>query len=139
MFSLNKNCRGFTLTEVLIAIVILATGLMLVIEGMARSQNAMRIAENLVRASLLADQKYTETEMEVIDRHEAHIGTEQGVLRLPGKEFTWEKKISGFAGHGIKDQTIAGQVDVSVVWKEGGKRNNRMLLESILLNQSKKE
>ena len=137
--SLRNNPRGFTLVEVLIAMVILATGVLLIIESMGRSQQAIRIAENLVQASLIMDQKLTESEMEVHDRHKLHFGNEEGKERFPGKEFQWSKATGIYSHPSIKDQTKMNQIDVSVKWKEGGLRKNELHLESLILNREKKQ
>jgi type II secretion system protein I len=76
---------GFTLVEALVAIAILATGLMLVIEGMGRTEQALRIADNLVTASQIAEKKLIETELDILELHRLSMKTEEGKEKLPGR------------------------------------------------------
>ena len=134
-----NNQRGFTLVEVLIAIVILATGILLMIESMGRSQQAIRIADNLVRGSLLLDQKLTDLEMEVRDRHRLSYGNSEGKLRQPGKEFSWQTYTRPYHDDSVLDQTKINQSTISVKWKEAGNRSNELTFESLILNHEKKK
>ena len=134
----NNRQNGFTLVEVLVAIVILATGLLLVIEGMGRSQTAIKISENLVQASFLLEQKITELEMEVLSRKKLPFGSDEGKLKIPGREFLWHYQIKPYSAPSVRDQTQISQAEVSVKWRESG-RVNDLLMQSLLVNVEQKK
>ena len=133
----RNNQRGFTLIEVLIAILILACGLVLVIEGMGRTEQAIRVSQNLVAASQTAEAELVASEIEVRERHSLHAGNESGREKAPGREYAWQKKISPYTDETIKDETKLNQVDVQVDWKEGARGTNTLKLSSIILNREK--
>jgi type II secretion system protein I len=131
------DSRGFTLIEVLVAIVILAVGLVTVIEAMARTEQAFRISQNLVTASQLLEDKLTEAELEVRQFHELRTGSDQGFLRLPGREFKWVKEIRPYMDRSMKDATKLNRVDVTIQWREGSTRQNQLALGSLIVNREK--
>jgi type II secretion system protein I len=130
------NSRGFTLIEVLIAIAVLACGLVLIVEGMSRSQQAIRIAENMVYAAQLAEEKLTEYEMEVRQSHVLRSGTENGKVFQRSQGFQWEKKAEPYFDELIKEDTQLSRTGSVVAWKEGP-RHNRLQMESLVLNRDK--
>lgn len=131
--------RGFSLIEVLIAVIILATGLVFVIEGMARTQQALRISRNLVTASQIAEEQLTESELDVRQQHKLRSGFEQGREKFPGREFGWEKKTQAYYDETIKDETQLNQIDIRVSWNEGPTRENHMNFGSLILNREKQQ
>lgn len=135
----RESSKGFTLIEVLIASVILATGLLLVIEGMSRGQQGMRTAENLVIASQLADEKMTESEIETRQLHRLNMGSDKGEEILPGKNFKWVKSHEPYSDASIPDATKLNRVDVEVQWQEGASRNNNLKMQTLVLNREKEQ
>ena len=131
--------KGFTLIEVLIAILILATGMVLVIEGMGRTEQAIRVSQNLVTASMIASDQLVKSQLEVREKHKLSSGSDQGSERLPGRNFHWEKKVGPYSDESLEDQTKLNQVDVEVRWKEGSRGENLLKLSSIILNREKKQ
>ena len=134
----NRFSRGFTLIEVLIAIVILATGLVLIVEGMGRSQQVLRISENLFTASQIAEEKLAELHLEMRDRHKLNFGSDQGREQFPGRIFNWAKTVHTYSDKTIEDETKLNQADISVEWNEGPARQNKLELSSLILNREKK-
>lgn len=130
--------RGFTLVEALVAIVILASGLVLVAEGMGRTQQAFRISEHLAAASLLGQEKMAEWEMELEQFRKLRSGTDQGREKIGDREYTWEKAVRPYRHKSIKDTTKLNQADVLFQWKEGRGRSGRLELSSLFLNREKK-
>ncbi|MBN1687889.1 MAG: type II secretion system minor pseudopilin GspI [Candidatus Omnitrophica bacterium] len=123
MSLLNKS-SGFTLIEVLVAIVILAIGLVSVIEGMARTEQAFRISQNLVISSEILEQKMTESELEVRQFHQLRTGQDKGKEQFLGQEFSWVKEVRPYVDESISDATKLNQVTIRIQWKEGSRRNN---------------
>lgn len=132
-----RNNKGFTLIEVLVAIVVLAVGLVLVAEAMGRTQQAMRISENLITASRLAEEKVTEAELDVLQYHKLQSSSADGTERFPGRQFVWRRTIAPFTHSTIEDETKANIVLTAVEWREG-RRKNQLDLSTVVLNQDKK-
>ena len=133
------NSRGFSLIEVLVATIILATALVLLTQAMGRSQHVLRIAQNKVIASHLAEDKLTDLEISVRQYHELRFGSERGKHEPPGKLFNWEQRVQTYVQDaGIKDKTKMNLVESRVVWNDGPARKDQMILTSLILNKGKK-
>ena len=134
--TLVRLSAGFTLVELLIATVILSTGLLLVIEGMARSQQGMRVGENLVLASQVLEEQFSESEINVLQYHKLPGGSTSGKEIFPGKVFRWKKEEDAYSHPTIKDETKINQVTIQVSWDEGIRKNN-LEIGSIIINREK--
>jgi type II secretion system protein I len=130
------NKSGFTLVELMVAVVILSTGLLLIIEGMGRSERALRTAENLIIASQIAEKRAAEMEIEVRQVHELSTGTDDGKEVLPGKQFDWTVTTDSFKHATIEDETKLNRVQVAVQWNEGSRQSN-LTLGTLVLNREK--
>lgn len=133
----SRSSRGFTLIEVLLAILIFATGIVLVMEGMGRSQYVLGISQNLVTAVLLAEKQITQSELETLQNHKLRVGSEEGKEKVRGRDFKWFKQIQPCLDESIKDKTKLSQVDLKVEWKEGS-RQDQVVLSALVLNREKK-
>ncbi len=131
------NERGFTLVEVLIAIVILSVGLVPVVQAMGRTQQAMNVSQNLITASLIAEERIREAELRLREEKTLRFGSDQGEERFPGRTFSWNRNIAPFQDITVKDQTRINQVTAKVSWKESGKVST-LELPFVAMNREKK-
>src|SRR5262245_19135816 len=99
--SKSKNVHpspGFTLLEIMIALVILSLSLLSLYGAMGNSLNASRMAEGTDQAVLLARQKMSETLMsleEDIARGAFPDGKEEsGTFEKPFENYRWSHKIA---------------------------------------------
>ena len=129
---------GFTLLEVLIAALILSTGLLLVIEGMGRSQHGLRVADHLIRGSLIAEDQFTKSQIELRQFHKLSGGSDQGTEAMPGKSFNWKKMVRAYHHETVKDETKLNYVEVQTDWNDGPSGKGNLNLSSLLLNREKK-
>lgn len=56
-----RERKGFTLVEVMLSICILSIGLVLVLQGFTQSLNVLKISEDTLKATLVAENKMAET------------------------------------------------------------------------------
>ncbi len=133
-----RNEAGFTLIEVLVAIMILATGLVLVIEGMARTQQAIRISENLVIASTFAEKKLVDADLAARNSKRLGLNLTSGKLRQTGKEFSWNETVGPYDDFSLKDQRLVSRVEINVNWEEGPRTGN-LKVAGLVRNRLKKE
>jgi prepilin-type N-terminal cleavage/methylation domain-containing protein len=86
----GRNKKGFTLIEVMVSIAILSLGLILILQGFARSLSILNIAENNLRAVLLAEENMVGFEMN--SRNPAYFSDAGGDIVLNNVNFTWQVK-----------------------------------------------
>jgi general secretion pathway protein I len=105
------NQRGFTLLEVMTAVVILATALGLVITLFGSGLRSARLTQEYSHALIFAQEKIDEDFiMSTVDNEDNTGEAERG--------FTWEKVTSPFL---LSDEEVPGisQAEVRVMWAEG--------------------
>ena len=133
------DCSGFTLIEVLVAIVILASGFVIIAQAMGRTQEVLRISQNLLRASLVAEERFSEIEIQLREDRKLTTSSRDGEENFPGaRKFKWRQNIRPYYAEGIEDQTRINQVDVTVAWSEGARQSQEQL-SSVFLNRDKEE
>ncbi len=133
------NSRGFTLIEVLIAIVIISCSLVLMVEGMGRSQEAIGISKNLITAGRIAEEKLMELELEARQGRFIRTSSEKGREIVSGRVFNWTRQIGVYPDPSIEDQSKMNEASAGVEWKEGPVRKNKLEISTLFLNREKKE
>ncbi len=112
------SSRGFTLIEVLIAISILAIGLVLVVQSMGSTQLALRLSENVIRASYIAEEQMVKMELKVRELERLAFGGQSGKVEFPGRIMQWESGAEHFDDRSIKNNSRVNKLYVKVDWKE---------------------
>lgn len=115
--------RGFTLLEVMVAVVIMATVLVSLIGLKNRSMQDVMFAEHITTATLLAKRKMVET---ISLSKKLQDGEEEGSFSdeedLKDKEdfkgYTWRKVVSSIPLPPPAVGSIS-EVRIAVLWKEG--------------------
>jgi type II secretion system protein I len=131
------NQRGMTLVEVLAAVAILACGLVLVVEGMGRTQQAMRVSENLVSAAMIAEETLAGADLKLRESRKLSSGQEQGTIEFPGRKYGWTQSTRPYKHESIKDETKLNVVSADITWKEAS-REGKITAASLFLNREKK-
>lgn len=130
----HSDSQGFTLIEVLVAIIILAVGLVLVAQVMARTQQAMGISRNLLSASMIAEERVREAELRLREYHKLSSSSEQGDEQVLARKYHWSLEVRPFHHASIEDQTRINQVITEVRWKEAG-REDHLQLPFVAMNR----
>jgi len=86
--------KGFTLIEILISIAILSLGLILVLQGLTQCLNILRISQNNLETSLLAEEKMAEMEIAVKQDKEMFSKDTSGQSQSGNIEFNWHVRLS---------------------------------------------
>jgi type II secretion system protein I len=123
----NPQSKGFTLLEVMVAVVIMATVLVTLIGLKNRSMQDVLLAEHMTMATLLAKNKMFETLALLAPTSSKKL---QPPLEDEGdfadderlKEYTWKRALSKIPLPDVS--SIAGvsfitEVRIAVLWKEG--------------------
>ncbi len=105
---------GFTLIEVLVAVVILSTGIVLILSAYDSSLAALRSANDSMRAHLLLKEKLDSAELATF------CGTSAGEFADIAGDYAWRMKVSTPIGH---EDTTAREVVVTVWRKDGGREH----------------
>lgn len=84
---------GFTLIEVMLAVVILALGILGVIGANIALLNALGVSEEYIEAVCLSKEKMTEVEMNELEEEGLTSGVSRGQTRAIRQVFQWEKAV----------------------------------------------
>ncbi len=116
-----KKNNGFTLLEVMVALLIIATSFVVLLHSRNQSVIAADYARRMTIATLLASEKMGELEQGGI--HET--GEDAGNFDEDYPEFSWRIAVSDTAYEHIRE------VKVSVSWGEGKSQRNIELVNYI--------
>lgn len=133
----RMSSEGFTLVEVLVAVMVLAIGLVMVVEVMGRTQHALRISQNLVIASQLAEEQLTVAEIEVREYQKLHFSASRDKVEAQGKTFEVSRSSSPYIDASMQDETKVNKLAIEIDWKEGATRQSKLKVTSLLLNREK--
>ena len=86
--------QGLSLVEVLLAVSILAMGIVAVLQGYARSITAMEAGQYNIQAVNLLKTKMAEAELSLNEKEEITPGSENGLFEGPFHDFVWDKNVS---------------------------------------------
>ena len=118
--------EGFTLLEVMIALVIVGTALIACLTLANRSVFSNEEVQRITTATMLAQHKMSELETESrLD--ELNTSDEKGQWDAPYQQYRWEVVYSATPVSGVQ------QVTVSVLWGDEA-RNEEVTLDSFLFN-----
>ncbi len=120
-YSGMQSCKGFTLLEVMVAVVIMATVLITLIGLKNRSMQDILLAEHITTATLLARNKMIDTLPLIVSKKLQPPLEEEGDFADDEnlKEYTWKRTISKFP---LPNGSFLTEVRVATLWKEGDRQ-----------------
>ena len=117
---LRSSCGGFTLPEVLIAVVILSIGIVSVLEAFNVSLAALGAARDALRSSMLIMQKMADIELPAMEAGKLEEDYSTGVFDGDNVDYRWDCKITDISALSVPglDSAMFNQIDLAV-WREG--------------------
>jgi len=121
-----RGPRGFTLIEVLVAIVILSTGIIVVLRAFETSVVALAEARDRMWATMLVGQKLAEAQAYVHEHPGALPPSGSGQFGGSYEAFRWQTTVGDAPGsissaNTACENSTLGYISVAV-WREGTKR-----------------
>jgi prepilin-type N-terminal cleavage/methylation domain-containing protein len=114
---------GFTLPEILIAVAILSTGIVVVLEAFNVSLSVLREARNVLKANMLIMEKMADMELSAMTKNGLDIELANGSFGNENNDYHWESKVTGVSissDRGLDSGTL-NQIDLTV-WRDGSSR-----------------
>lgn len=110
------NSRGFTLIEVLVALVVMVSAIAILAQGFTTGGTASVTSQNRTKAVWLAEQKMADLEAGILALNVGQSGTFEdasNTLASPGTDWKWAVT-SASSTIGLY------QITVTITWKERG-------------------
>ena len=118
---------GFTLIEVMISVAILAVGLSLVLQGFAFSLNVLRISQDNLKATLVAENKMAELQIQIKEDSDSLTKGLDEEFESGNIEYAWEVKAEPVEWE-IEEISEAhetlNEVSACLSWEEGKRKGN---------------
>jgi general secretion pathway protein I len=128
MNSINwRGNSGFTLLEVMIALVIVGTALIACLTLTNRCVHSQEQVQRITAATMLAQHKMSELEA-AARRGELDSITTEGTWTPPYSQYSWDVTFNSTAIEGVQ------QVSVAIIWGDRA-RNEEVSIDSFLFNQ----
>ncbi len=120
---MNPPSRGFTLPEVLIAVVILSVGIISVLEAFNVSMATLGAARDALRANMLIIERMAGLELSAIETGKLEEDYSAGAFDGDDVSYMWDKKVTDISSVSVPglDTAMLNQVDMAV-WREGTSR-----------------
>jgi len=114
MILATGRSRGFTLIEIMISIAILSVGLIFVLQGLTQCLSILRISQDNLEASLLAEQKISEFEILAKQETGSFSKATSGQSQSGNVDLTWQIDLTPDSDYEDLNEVLA-----IVYWKEG--------------------
>ena len=106
----SRKRRGLTLVEILVAVAILATGGVLILQALARGAYTLKVAENRRHAYIFSQAKMADLDMSLKQGLEP---TTRGQFRMGREQFRWDVYTSP------TEEPELQLVTLRVAWRQG--------------------
>ena len=106
--------KGFTLIEIMISVAILSFGMILILQGFTHSLNILRISQNNLQATLLAEEKMAQIQIDAKKSQYGFLADSNGESKIDNIEFRWQTSITP-----DEEYEDLNELLTTVSWKEG--------------------
>lgn len=115
--------RGFTLVELMVAVVVTAIGMVGVLSALNQCAVVMATSERQIAANYLLNQKMWESQ-ELSRKGELARGQTSGIFELPYEDFNWTRTVADFPGtFGNESEVLKNYLveeNVAISWQRRG-------------------
>jgi prepilin-type N-terminal cleavage/methylation domain-containing protein len=118
--------KAFTLVELLVAVAVIAVGMVYVLSALGRCVMTLAIARQMVTASFLLDGRLWELDELYREEQGAEEGTDQGTFSEPYERFAWTRTTTGVSAQIGDEFNQTGTLrdafleeTVRVFWQQG--------------------
>ena len=118
-----KKRAGLTLVEVILALMIIGTGLVALVAAVARCLSIPRLARNFDTARELLGQLEAEKPLQAEEEIEEAAG--RGAFEPPYAQFTWERTVEQ---QGEDDEDGLWRVTTTISWTENNRTRNEQVV-----------
>lgn len=119
---------GFTLIEVMISVAILSIGLVLILQGSTNLLNILRISENNLKVTLMAENKMAEAEISIKENRNIFLKDLNEEFQFDNVQLKWEVSITL-----DEENENLNKVEAVMFWQEG-KRTGKIFLDTYMRN-----
>lgn len=121
--------RGFTLIEIIMAMAIMAVGIIGVVRLLPVGLRASKSSEMMSRASFLAQEKMEELKLAGFDE----LTKPNPSIDLEGEEgdYSWEAEVSEVELEGVTSSEDIRSLSLTVSWQEKGKPRSQKFMTYI--------
>ena len=124
--------RGFTLIEIMLSIAILSIGLIFVLQGLTQCLSILRIAQDNLETSLLAEDKTAELEISSKQQNGDFFKATSGELQSGNIAFTWQIRLTPDT-----DYEDLQEVLTTVSWQEGIRKGSSVFSTYLIIPHGK--
>ncbi len=121
---------GFTLLEIMVSVAILSVGLTLILQGFAHSLNVLRISQDNLEATLLAENKMAEMQIQAKEDWDTFAGGADEQFSPEGSNinYVWKMEVEPVKSSedSAEEFKNLNEVRITLAWKEGVRRRGRI-------------
>jgi prepilin-type N-terminal cleavage/methylation domain-containing protein len=117
MILVTGRSKGFTLIEIMISVAILSFGLILILQGFTHSLNILRISQNNLQATLLAEEEMSQLQIDAKNSKYGLLTDLNGESQVDNIEFSWQTSITP-----DEEYEDLNKLLTTVSWKEGRRK-----------------
>lgn len=132
MISATGRSKGFTLIEIMISIAILSVGLIFILQGLTKCLSILRISQDNLEASLLAEEKTNEFKIVAKQETGSFSKVTSGESQSGNIALTWGIRLTPDSEYEDLNELIT-----TVHWKEG-RRSGASIFSTYLIIQHAK-
>lgn len=119
----SRPSSGFTLVELLVAVVVIAVGMVFVLGALGQCMNALTTAQKTARANYLLSQKIWSIDEERQLNGGSQEGAWNGIFEEPYADYNWTDEVrmidEDFGNETVFIQKYLNEETLKVVWRQG--------------------